>query len=178
MPKIIENLQDKIIETTKKQLLEKGYKSTTIRSIANECGIGVGTLYNYFKSKNYIISSFMLKDWSLCKEQFKAAEIELKEGKIDKKCFFRKNYSSLLEFNSKYAFLFNDSDAKVVFSSVLSEKHTLIVKSISENLKVACLDSQISDIDFLAEHIANLLLTWSVSNIPFETGYEIIEKLL
>ena len=50
MPKIIENIREKILEEAKCQVMESGYASMTIRSVANACGVGVGTVYNYFKS--------------------------------------------------------------------------------------------------------------------------------
>ena len=71
MPKIIENIKEQIIEEAKKQLFENGYSKTTIRSVAAACGIGVGTMYNYFSSKDMLISTFMLEDWKNCTLQMK-----------------------------------------------------------------------------------------------------------
>ena len=50
MPKIIENLRSQRLSEAKKQISERGYKNTTIRSVASGCGVAVGTVYNYFKS--------------------------------------------------------------------------------------------------------------------------------
>ena len=38
-------------------------KPATASSVANGCGIGVGTVYNYFSSKDMLIASFMAEDW-------------------------------------------------------------------------------------------------------------------
>ena len=46
MPKIIENLRSRLIDEAKHQIEQNGYDSVTIRSIARECGIGLGTFYN------------------------------------------------------------------------------------------------------------------------------------
>ena len=43
MPKIIENLESKLIEEAFHQIRDVGYSATTIRSIAKACGVGVGT---------------------------------------------------------------------------------------------------------------------------------------
>ena len=50
MPKIIENVRGMLIDEAKKQIATNGYENVTIRSIAKECGLGLGTFYNYFKS--------------------------------------------------------------------------------------------------------------------------------
>lgn len=46
MPKIIENLREELLAEAKKQIAERGYKNTTIRSVAAECVniVGQGTL--------------------------------------------------------------------------------------------------------------------------------------
>lgn len=64
MPKIIENIREKITEVGKNILLEKGYKELNIRDIAKECGIGVGTFYNYFKDKEELITKIFMNDWN------------------------------------------------------------------------------------------------------------------
>ena len=66
MPKIIENLQSKLIEEAKKQIEEAGYGAMTIRSVAKACGVGVGTVYNYFSSKEELVATHLLEDWNRC----------------------------------------------------------------------------------------------------------------
>ena len=63
MPKIIENLRDQLLQEARKQIAERGYTGTTIRSVAGACGVGVGTVYNYFSSKEMLIAAFMMEDW-------------------------------------------------------------------------------------------------------------------
>ena len=63
MPKIIENLREELLAEAKRQIAERGYKNTTIRSVAAECGIAVGTVYNYFPSKEMLVAAFMYEDW-------------------------------------------------------------------------------------------------------------------
>ena len=59
MPKIIENLENRLISEAKKQIAEAGYNAVTIRSVAKACGVGVGTVYNYFESKEALLAAFM-----------------------------------------------------------------------------------------------------------------------
>jgi Transcriptional regulator len=46
----------KIINASQKLFGEKGYMNTTVEDIADECGIGKGTLYHYFTGKDAIFS--------------------------------------------------------------------------------------------------------------------------
>ena len=66
MPKIIQNLENRLIEEARKQIEASGYGAVTIRSIAQACGVGVGTVYNYFPSKEVLIAKHLLDDWQQC----------------------------------------------------------------------------------------------------------------
>ena len=50
MPKIIINLEKRLLEEARQQIERNGYSGMTMRSVAQGCGIGVGTVYNYFAS--------------------------------------------------------------------------------------------------------------------------------
>lgn len=55
MPKIIKNLEEKIFNNAQKLFCENGYENVDMKTIAENCSIAVGTLYNYFPNKkNYI----------------------------------------------------------------------------------------------------------------------------
>ena len=71
MPKIIENLREQLLSEAKKQVKERGYAATTVRSVAKACGLGTGTVYNYFKSKDMLIAYNIKKIISYleCKSQ-------------------------------------------------------------------------------------------------------------
>ena len=69
MPKIIENVREQLLSEAKKQIAELGYSKTTIRSVAKACGLGTGTVYNYFPSKDMLIATVMAEDWKLCLKQ-------------------------------------------------------------------------------------------------------------
>lgn len=63
MPKIIQELREKILAVSRTRLLTEGYAALSLRGIAQDCSIAVGTIYNYFKDKNTLIASVMLEDW-------------------------------------------------------------------------------------------------------------------
>ena len=66
MPKIIENLPERLAEEARRQIEESGFAAMTIRSVAKSCGVGVGTVYNYYPSKEALVATFMLSDWKAC----------------------------------------------------------------------------------------------------------------
>ncbi len=63
MPKVIENLRTTILDEARKELAESGYDGLTVRQIATRCGIAVGTVYNYFESKDIILGALLGEDW-------------------------------------------------------------------------------------------------------------------
>jgi len=63
MPKLIDNLRNRILDSAKRMLAEKGYQGLTVREVAEECGIASGTVYNYFKSKEMLVATIIGNSW-------------------------------------------------------------------------------------------------------------------
>ena len=63
MPKIIENLRHDLLVCGRKILQEEGCDGLTMRRVAKNCGIALGTIYNYYPSKEVLMASIMLEDW-------------------------------------------------------------------------------------------------------------------
>ena len=53
--------KDDILDTTLKLVIEKGIHNTPMSLIAKEAGAGMGTIYNYFSSKEELINTLYLK---------------------------------------------------------------------------------------------------------------------
>lgn len=172
MPKIIENVKEQIIEEAKKQLFENGYSKTTIRSVATACGIGVGTMYNYFQSKDMLISSFMLEDWRKCISQMKKLDAS------DELSFLKGVHDQLKIFIEKYNFLFKDKDVASVYSAVFTERHAQLRGVLGGIILPVCIDKGYDDPDFLAAHIAESLLFWTLGDVAFEKQADIFGILL
>lgn len=56
-----ENLREAIIEAAEKRLWHYGIKKTTIDEIASDAGVGKGTVYLYFESKEDVAFAIMAK---------------------------------------------------------------------------------------------------------------------
>lgn len=71
MPKLLPEAKSRILAAAKKLLFEKGYGGLALREVAGQCGLAVGTIYNYFSSKDRLVASVMAEDWMEALEAMK-----------------------------------------------------------------------------------------------------------
>ncbi|SDK89132.1 transcriptional regulator, TetR family [Clostridium cochlearium] len=64
MAKLIENPKDRIFQSAKAIAKDKGIAKVNIRLVAKDCGIAVGTIYNYFPKKKDLIVAIIEDFWS------------------------------------------------------------------------------------------------------------------
>ena len=172
MPKIIENVREQLLAEAKKQISERGYANTTIRSVAGECGLAVGTVYNYFPSKDMLIASFMAEDWLECTKDIR------KNSPDDPKSYLHGIYVALHRFEDKYSLLFTDADAIKVFTSVFAQRHKQLREQIADFVLPLCQNSGESSPEFLSRFVAEALLTWTVTGVAFDELCPLLLKLI
>ncbi len=168
MPKIIENLEDRLIEEAKRQLQEFGYSAMTIRSVAKGCGVGVGTVYNYFSSKEALLATYILGSWNACVATICAFSEQSQEPAPVISCMF----DQLLRFAESHKEIFLDEAAASGFAGSFSKYHSLLRSQLATPLRKFC------DSDFAAEFVAEALLTWSMAGKGFDEIYGILEKIV
>ncbi len=169
---MIEHLKEQIQEEAKRQIISNGYSKTTIRSVATACRIGVGTLYNYFRSKDELITSFMLDDWRMCVERMEEA------SSADTEAFLRGVQKALSDFIDNYQNLFRDEDAIKAFASVFSKRHAQLRGKIADIISPVFDKTEFEDKRFLSEHVAESIINWSMEGIPFDRQFSIIKKII
>ena len=167
MPKIIENLESRLMEEAKRQIEAVGYTATTIRSVAQACGVGVGTVYNYYPSKDMLVASYMLTDWRDCMEVIQAAGQTSQHPEPVVRCI----YEQIRAFTYRHSAVIQDDAASTGFSSVYNRYHALLRSHLAAPLRRFCPD------DFTAEFIAESLVSWSKTEHDFEEIYNMIRKL-
>ena len=172
MPKIIENVREQLLREAKKQIAESGYAKTTIRSVAKACGLGTGTVYNYFPSKDMLIASVMAEDWKLCLKQLEERTFDESERIV------HGIYDCLCSFMQKYHTLFCDRDAAKVYATMFSERHQQLRNQLAGFVRPICDKAAVTNKDFLAEWIAESLLTWTVAGRGIDEQYEIIKQFI
>ncbi len=174
MPKIIENIKEKLIEVARRQVMESGYSAMTIRSVAGECKVGVGTVYNYFESKEMLVAEFILKDWLECRSVIVDGCKDADKPYEALECV----YNELKKFSEKYAPVFKDEGAGQSFPGSFKKRHGLLRAQIAEAIKPLCLKQTKADAAFLAEFVAEAILTWTMSGCEFRQISNIILQLL
>ncbi|MBR5245692.1 MAG: TetR/AcrR family transcriptional regulator [Clostridia bacterium] len=167
MPKLIENLEEKLVAETKHQLESGGYGALTVRGVANACGVGVGTVYNYFPSKEALVAAYMLQEWRPCIRQI----CDVAEAAWDPRPVVRCIYDCLQTFAAEHSAVLDDPAATLPFAQVFRRYHGLLRRQLAQPLAPFCPD------DFTARFAAESLLTWSMAGIPFAELYPVVEKL-
>ncbi len=171
MPKIIKHVREQLLAEAKKQIAARGYAGTTMRSVADACGVGVGTVYNYFPSKEMLVASFMAEEWEIQIRNIAALPSDAPEallrGIYESLCFFAKN-------NQK---LFSDEDAAKVSSIGFAARHQKLRQLLAGFILPICKDSIFQNAEFASEFIAESLISWAMAEKDFDTVYGVIQKL-
>jgi ATP-dependent DNA helicase RecQ len=102
----------------------------------------------------------------LCKEGFSAT-------------FYHAGIHDYLKvFIKKYSFLFKDKEAASVYSAVFTERHAQLRGVLGGIILPVCIDKGYDEPDFMANHIAESILFWTLEDVPFEKQAGIFKILL
>ena len=158
MPKIIENLPQRLLEEARRQVEESGFSAMTIRTVAKGCGVGVGTVYNYYPSKEALVASFMLDDWKTCVESIEATAV----ASENMEPVLRTIYEKLRFFMAQYDPIFRDESASSSYTGSTSRYHAVLRSQLASPIRKFCRD------EFTAEFIAEAMLSWTVAGKDFD----------
>lgn len=104
MPKIILNIKETILKESKLLLIEKSYNGFAIRELSKRCNISVGTIYNYFSTKDAVINAVFYEDWNRALKRME--HINIKYKTIEEK--LNEVYKELETFLSTYINIFQE----------------------------------------------------------------------
>lgn len=168
MPKIIENPEGRLVAEARRQAREGGYSAVTIRSVAAACGLGVGTVYNYFPSKDALLAAFLLEDWKECLRAIEAA----KSARPEAAWVLGEICRQLQAYLAHHRSIFRDPAAAQAVSPVINRYHSTLREQLAAPLRSFCSD------DFHAQFLAEALLTWTVEGREAAELLPLLQKLL
>jgi len=159
---LVENRHQQIVDGACKVFFEKGYHPTTIRDIAKACGMSMGQLYHYIRSKDdvlYLIHKHMHKVWH---DYIKRSNLEQIDDPVQK---FKEALHQILQFQieNKKLIQFVYSESKYLdkehFKVVLEMDYNHVIgfwRSLLEEVKKK--KSIKGDLDIFASIIAFVLV--------------------
>ena len=134
MPKIIEDVQNRILRAARQRLLGGDLSSFSARGIAEDCGIAVGTIYNYYRDKESLMAAVMAQDWQAELEragQGIAAAPSVEAGVL---CL----YEAMGAFSRVYEAVWAAAPTGEGFGSLFRARHKLLVSQIEGQLAALC----------------------------------------
>lgn len=167
MPKVIENLKEKIQEEANRQMQEVGYGAMTIQSIAKACGVGVGTVYNYFSSKDEIVIACVAADWMECMDTIRAVAKYSSTYEAVIHCI----YDQIYAFGTAHEYIFQNDTAANSIDGAIYRYMRFLSSQLAEPLRKFCKN------DGEAQIIAEALLTWIRTGKSYEEVCSNIMKL-
>lgn len=134
MPKIIKNLNEKIISICTNLFGSHGYENVEMKMIAKECNVAVGTLYNYYNSKWNIYEEVLNLFWSNVEIRIDEL-ISSKESNENKAKELVKLLEKELNHNSSLCEAFFKTDMQDIDYNFINNTKMNIINKISLIIK-------------------------------------------
>jgi len=172
---LVKNKHQQIVDGACKIFFEKGYHPTTIRDIAKACGMSIGQLYHYIRSKDdvlYLVHKHMQKVWYDYLKRSNLEQIDDPWQKLTEALHHSLEF--MIENKKLIQFIYSES-------KYLDKKHLKVVLEMDYDSVIGFwrgllkgVNKQKSvkgDLDFLASLIAFLLVflslrSWTLREKP------------
>ena len=160
--------REKLINSAKKVIIEKGYNETSIEDITKEAKVATGTFYTYFKAKEDIISALGFPNF----EKLKETTLKMNES-VDKKLkYYFKEFMVLIEEYDieicRQWTIYNISPKGI-------DKIGFDTDTVNDILKLSVQKGELSKntpinelTHFIVSELYGMMLNWCMSNKTFE----------
>lgn len=165
LARIIENLKTKLLDEACRQIDTIGFSAMTMQSVSKACGVAVGTVYNYYPSKDHILAAYLEKKWSKCLDTIYVVSRYSYTHDAVIRCIY--DQIKLLEGN--HTFLLMDENARQVMDA---QFQGLLCHQLAKPLR------KFTTGDIEAEIIAEALLIWIRRGKSFDDIQKNISKLI
>ncbi len=166
MPKLIDHLRQDLLLCAADILQTEGYNALTLRRVAENCHIAVGTIYNYFPSKDDLAAQAMLADW---RETVKTMERRCSEAQTVRQGLLAV-YEGIEDFAQLYTHVWSEYAPRSGVLEFLRQKHSTTLAQLSTVVD-GLLRRFDSDFDpYLPTFVAQSLLSAVTrEQVPFAT---------
>lgn len=171
MPKIINDLQNTILTKAKELFLKNGYQTLTIRNVAKECQVAVGTVYNYYQSKDMLVASVMLEDWL---HALKGMEDGIREAQVPLDGL-ESVYHEIARFTTLYQTIWGEYSKTSGMPEIGQGRHVQLISQLSRLIEPLLSRFDCLFDEALPEVLAELLLSTAVNH---PDGYERIKPVI
>ena len=130
MPKLIKNAKITILQKAKSILLERGLSSLNMRALAAEAGVAAGTLYNYFSSKEDLITAVLTVDFKKMLAVMNSASSKTKSAIDGLEIIF----NAIRDFSTPYDAVFLELRTTDIYLAVHSRYRQGIINSVAEQI--------------------------------------------
>lgn len=177
MPKILTNVREGILLVGRDLLAESGYDGFSVRAVAGRCGIGVGTLYNYFPSKQQLVAAILRAEWEIHLRRM----TQLAKSKDDLRSRLVAIYGELWLFLQGLHSVWADGSAgtmdAVEFAGI-QEQRALVRRQLVDIVGSA-LEQDHPDRIWLADGISRLYLSYAAETKRDDNSiFRLLERLL
>lgn len=173
MPKIIENLRETLLAASRTLLLEEGYRALTMRQVAGLCHVAVGTVYNYFPSKDMLAAHILLEDWNDLLRSLQK-KVNATPAPMDG---LEAVFSGLRAFSRRYRPVWEEYDGSAALP--FRQWHGRLIEQLA-----ACMEPLLRRFDLLfapifPKFLAQALLSWSLEeDTEFSALRPVLDRLL
>lgn len=179
------NKEQKILDAAIKIFARKGFANARIAEIADEAGIGVGSVYNYYKNKESILLHILERIWKNLYMQLEKIYSDPKISIDQKICDFVSLALDALSKNKDIALLLSNEQNfwmmqnKGIFSDYYRKFKVLVMEIIREGKDKGIVNSNIDEevmAPFLVGGIRYLIYSWQRNEIA--ASKEFLEEQL
>lgn len=174
MPKIITGLRDRIMTAARDMLLDKGFEGVTIRDVAKACRVAVGTVYNYFPTKDTLIASVILTDWLAALDRLQA----LAERADTLQQGLQGVYDELNAFSALYSPAWASYQGAANAMAAVRQRHGLLVDQLTAPIARLCRRLSLQPEAICLSVAAEALLARSLQGVAFEQLLPALTRLL
>ena len=132
MPKIIEGLREKILASARKRLLSGSISDFSLRGVASDCSIAVGTVYNYYKDKESLMAAVMVGDWISGLEDTRRRLLGAESFEDGLLCIL----DGVRGFSALYENIWQSYPTGSGFGSGLAARHKMLLSQIKEEISL------------------------------------------